>query len=161
VHGRSLLVAVLWAWQPAFEQASAFKPAASLPGWPVVSTCGGPCRWPHPGRVQPRPNGSLSRLGNLAQKQLASKHCCNCWLYCWSASDGCGRQWSARMEALRFTARPSHVIAIKRLSTLLSAIAEWFWLGEPRGALALLSHLDACRAVSLLGHWHPPADPVS
>jgi drug/metabolite transporter (DMT)-like permease len=42
----------------------------------------------------------------------------------------------AHMEALRFTA-VVHVIAIKRLSTLWSALAGVAWLGEPRGSLRL------------------------
>jgi ABC-type sulfate/molybdate transport systems ATPase subunit len=41
-----------------------------------------------------------------------------------------------QMEALRRTA-VVHVIAIKRLSTLLSAMVGVVWLGEPRGALRL------------------------
>lgn len=43
---------------------------------------------------------------------------------------------SLQMEALRSTA-VVHVVAIKRLSTLLGSLAGLLWLGEPGGALRL------------------------
>ncbi|APD47459.1 MULTISPECIES: EamA family transporter [Synechococcaceae] len=142
-----LLVAVLWGVAASFDKLGV-QASGSL-AWVALFNLAVALPLLTPAVFQAQANGSLSTAGTWRQA-LASKHC---WQLL-ALLLVCGLMGAvgmvSQMEALRFTA-VVHVIAIKRLSTLLSAIAGVVWLGEPRGALRLPgATLMLAGAVSLL-----------